>query len=96
MFHSIGNVDNPLLVHHIVGVFMKILDKHTMDSGEPRTTFLYVKNTIPRAACFEPEDALKLLTNCGDFIFSLGKIVGVELKWWKELLENGVGFSLMG
>ena len=31
---------------------------------------------IPRAARFKPEDAFKLLTNCGDFVFGLGKTVG--------------------
>jgi hypothetical protein len=30
---------------------------------------------IPRAARFKPEDAFKLLTNCGDFVFGLGKTV---------------------
>ena len=31
---------------------------------------------IPRAACFKPEDMFNLLTNCGNFVFGLGKTVG--------------------
>lgn len=52
-------------------ILMIILDEHTMNGGEPGTTFFYVKDTVPRAVRLKSEDMFKLLTNCGDFIFSL-------------------------
>ena len=96
MFHSIANVDNPLLVHHVVGIFMIVLDKDTMNSREPRAMLFYVKDAIPRAACFESEHTFELLPNCSNFILGLVQIVRVKHKWWKELLENSIGFGLIG